>query len=62
VFRRAEDHKADLGSVSPVAQGGSSPPTLFVSNNWVGEGESKLVWLPPSYRPTCKAPERKSLY
>jgi hypothetical protein len=30
---RAEDHKADLGSVSLIAQGSNSLPTLFVSNN-----------------------------
>jgi WD40 repeat protein len=43
------------GPVSPIAQGGNSPPTLFVSNNWVTEEGSNLVWLPPAYRPTCEA-------
>jgi WD40 repeat protein len=29
--------------------------TLFTSNNWVREGESNLLWLPPTYRATCQA-------
>jgi WD40 repeat protein len=43
------------GPVSPIAQGGTIPYTLFVSNNWVAEGGSNLVWLPPAYRATCEA-------
>jgi WD40 repeat protein len=42
-------------SVSPIAQGGTIPHTLFVSNNWVAEVGSNLVWLPPAYRATCEA-------
>jgi WD40 repeat protein len=29
--------------------------TLYTSNNWVAEGGSNLVWLPPAYRATCEA-------
>jgi WD40 repeat protein len=29
--------------------------TLFVSNNWVVEEDSNLLWLPPAYRATCEA-------
>ena len=30
-------------------------PTLYVSENWLAEGITNLLWLPPSYRPTCQA-------
>jgi WD40 repeat protein len=46
--------KGYLGMVNPITQGGNSPPGLFVSNNWITEGVVNLVWLPPTYRPTCK--------
>jgi WD40 repeat protein len=29
--------------------------TLFVSDNWVAEEESNLLWLPFAYRATCEA-------
>jgi hypothetical protein len=43
------------GPVSLIAQGGNIPYTLFVLNNWVVEGGSNLVFLPPAYRATCEA-------
>jgi hypothetical protein len=31
-------------------------PTLLVLNDWVIEGGTKILWLPPDYRsPTCVA-------
>ena len=51
--RRYRRSRATLGSVSPIAQNVNSPTTLSMSNNWVTEGGSKLVWLSLSYRPTC---------
>ena len=28
---------------------------LFVSNDWVMEGQKNILWLPPDYRATCMA-------
>jgi WD40 repeat protein len=30
-------------------------PTLHVSNHWLVEGTTKILWLPTDYRPTCEA-------
>ena len=30
-------------------------PALYVSENWLAEGTTNLLWLPTSYRPTCEA-------
>ncbi|KAH6703071.1 hypothetical protein BKA61DRAFT_528257 [Leptodontidium sp. MPI-SDFR-AT-0119] len=30
-------------------------PTLYVSDYWLVEGSTKLLWLPTNYRPTCEA-------
>jgi WD40 repeat protein len=40
------------GSVSSVAfsPDGKAVNTLFVSNDWVVEGDTKILWLPPDYR------------
>ncbi|KAH8594887.1 putative WD-repeat protein [Bisporella sp. PMI_857] len=46
-----------LGLVTSVAfsPDGNIAHPLFVSNNWVAEGGSNLLWLPPTYRATCWA-------
>ena len=33
----------------------STNSTLHVSGNWLVEGTTNLLWLPPGYRPTCQA-------
>jgi WD40 repeat protein len=30
-------------------------PALFIANNWVVEGETNILWLPPDYRQSCEA-------
>jgi uncharacterized protein with WD repeat len=47
----------DSDSVNSVAflPDGNIARTLFTSNNWVVEGGSNLLWLPPAYRAICKA-------
>jgi WD40 repeat protein len=49
--------KGHLDSVWSVASwlDGNIAYTLFISNNWVAEGGSNLLWLPPDYRATCEA-------
>jgi WD40 repeat protein len=44
-------------SVSSVAfsPDGKLLPTLRVSNHWVVEGKSNILWLPPDYRSICEA-------
>jgi WD40 repeat protein len=46
-----------LYSVSSVALSwdGNITRTLFTSKNWVAEGGSNLLWLPPTFRPICEA-------
>jgi hypothetical protein len=46
-----------LNSVYSVAFSKNSEvePALFVANDWVVEGGSNILWLPPDYRPTCEA-------
>jgi WD40 repeat protein len=34
---------------------GKQIPTLCVSENWLAEGTTNLLWLPPGYRPSCEA-------
>ena len=45
------------GGVSSVAFSPDDKqiPTLCVSENWLVEGITNLLWLPPGYRPTCQA-------
>jgi len=44
--------KGQTGWVSSVAFSldGKLLPTLLVSNDWLVEGGTKIVWLPPDYR------------
>ncbi|KAG9234432.1 hypothetical protein BJ875DRAFT_461636, partial [Amylocarpus encephaloides] len=30
-------------------------PTLHVIDHWLAEETASFIWLPTSYRPTCKA-------
>ncbi|CAG8980239.1 hypothetical protein HYALB_00009821 [Hymenoscyphus albidus] len=34
---------------------GKQIPTLHVSQNWLADGTTNLLWLPTGYRPTCQA-------
>src|SRR5205814_8020420 len=49
--------KGYSGSVSSVAfsPDGKLLQTLRVSSDWVVEGISNILWLPPNYLPTCQA-------
>jgi WD40 repeat protein len=46
-----DGHSAKSVAFSPD---GNITPTLFTSTNWVLEGKSKLLWLPPLYRAICE--------
>ena len=54
VLQTLADYSGSVNSVT-FSQGGNIVYTLLVSNNWVAEGESNLLWLPPAYRATCEA-------
>jgi WD40 repeat protein len=45
------------GSVTSVAfsPDGKLLPILQVSNHWVVEDDTNILWLPPDYRETCSA-------
>jgi NACHT domain/WD domain, G-beta repeat len=48
------------GHTDPVTSVAFSPdgkhiPTLHVSENWLADGNTNLLWLPTGYRPTCQA-------
>jgi len=34
---------------------------LHISNDWVAEDFTKILWLPPKYRPTCEAIRNESV-
>ena len=54
VLQTLADYSGSVNSVT-FSQDGNIVYTLLVSNNWVAEGESNLLWLPPAYRATCEA-------
>jgi WD40 repeat protein len=49
-----EGHTDCVSSVA-FSPNGKQIPTLRVSENWLAEGTTNLLWLPPGYRPTCEA-------
>jgi WD40 repeat protein len=49
-----EGHTDSVTSVA-FSPDGKQIPTLCVSENWLAEGTTNLLWLPPGYRPTCEA-------
>jgi WD40 repeat protein len=49
-----EGHTVTVSSVA-FSPDGKQIPTLCVSENWLAEGITNLLWLPPGYRPTCEA-------
>jgi len=49
-----EGHTEAVSSVA-FSPDGKQIPTLCVSEDWLAEGITNLLWLPPGYRPTCQA-------
>ncbi|PVH69239.1 hypothetical protein DL98DRAFT_661794 [Cadophora sp. DSE1049] len=49
-----EGHTGQVTSVA-FSPDGQQIPNLHVSENWLAEGTTKLLWLPTNYRPTCEA-------
>ena len=49
-----EGHNDRVSSVA-FSPDGNQIPTLCVSENWLAEGITNLLWLPPRYRPICQA-------
>ncbi len=49
-----EGHTRTVTSVA-FSPDGKQIPTLYISENWLAEGTTNLLWLPSSYRPTCEA-------
>jgi WD40 repeat protein len=47
-------HSDSANSVASL-QGSKVEPALFVANDWVVEGGTNILWLPPDYRATYKA-------
>ncbi|KAH8674500.1 WD40-repeat-containing domain protein [Tricladium varicosporioides] len=54
-----EDPFSQVNSVAFLRD--SKLPTILVLNNWVVEEGTKILWLPPDYRPGCIAVWNKSL-
>jgi WD40 repeat protein len=54
-----EGHSGSVSSVTfsldAFSLDGKVEQALFVSNDWVGEGKGKFLWLPPNYRATSMA-------
>ncbi|KAH9203855.1 HET-R [Leptodontidium sp. 2 PMI_412] len=53
LLRALEGHTQGVSSVA--FPNGEHFPTLHVSNSWLVDGTTKLLWLPTGYRPTCEA-------
>ena len=52
----------DLVNSAAFSTDGRQVNTLLISNNWVVEGGTKILWLPPEYRqPSCIAVWNQSL-
>jgi WD40 repeat protein len=49
-----EGHSSSANSVA-FSQDSKVEPALFVVNDWVVEGGTNILWLPPDYRATCEA-------
>jgi hypothetical protein len=49
-----EGHTYGVTSVA-FSPDGKHIPTLHVSENWLADGTTNLLWLPTGYRPTCQA-------
>jgi len=49
-----EGHTGWVNSVA-FSPDGKQIPTLRVSENWLVEGTTNVLWLPPGYRPNCEA-------
>ncbi|KAH8587315.1 hypothetical protein B0O99DRAFT_678190 [Bisporella sp. PMI_857] len=55
-----EGHTDTVTSVA-VSPDGQHFPTLHVSEYWLTDGTTKLLWLPTSYRPVCEAVYDRSI-
>ncbi|KAH8747827.1 hypothetical protein F5882DRAFT_422337 [Hyaloscypha sp. PMI_1271] len=49
-----EGHSSSVNSVA-FSPDGRVVHTLSVSNDWVTERRTNILWLPPDYRTTCVA-------
>ena len=49
LLQTLEGHSSSVDLVA-FSQGSKVEQRLFVSNDWVIEGEEKFLWLPPEYR------------
>ncbi|KAF8852969.1 NACHT-domain-containing protein [Acephala macrosclerotiorum] len=55
-----EGHTDRVSSVA-FSSDGQHFPTLHVSEYWLTDGTTKLLWLPTGYRPTCEAVYDRSI-
>ena len=55
-----EGHTSSVSSVA-FSPDGKLLRVLQVSNYWVVEGDTNILWLPPDYRETCSATWNRSL-
>ena len=59
-LQRLEGHTDSVSSVA-FSPDGKLLPVLQVSNHWVVEDHTNILWLPPDYRQTCLATWNRSL-
>jgi hypothetical protein len=55
-----EGHWSLVSSVA-FSPDGNIRHSLYASNNWVAEGRSNLLWLPPAYLATCWAVNNEAI-
>jgi WD40 repeat protein len=55
-----EGHTSSVTSMA-FSPDGKLLPILQVSNHWVVEDDTNILWLPPDYREICSATRNRSL-
>ena len=60
LLQTLEGHTSSVNSVA-FSPDGKLSPILQVSNHWVIEDSTNIIWLPPDYRESCLATQNGSL-
>lgn len=48
-----EGHSSGLESMAFSPDGSKVVSNLYVSDDWLSDGQEDIIWLPPDHRTTC---------